>query len=298
MIIGAEKFEMPNAPEIVVKPIFCDRTAIKTREGEAISPAVIRYIKENRVDGIIMTPQPHVEQNLGEEWIQFARSENVPVAFMWYDAIIYENIVKELAETNLNIVLDDQHFVCDNQQNILCIYMALPDDPKDPRQERPIDVIFMGNVDCENRKETIYYLLNNGIAVFTVGNQDWNQLNYERLCHFMGQSKISLNFPRNRFTDKTSFKGRILETAMSGGMMIEEENDNTNLFFKPGEEVVWYSTKEELLKTIKHYLKNTEERIRIAENMQKTCLEKYTIANWWKKVIEKFKQKKIRIKMY
>ena len=82
-------------------------------------------------------------------------------------------------------------------------------------------------------------------------------------------------------------KGRVPEIISCKSFMLTQYFSHYSDFFKNNKEIVMFKNKEDLLKKIKYYLKNKEEREKIAESGQKKMIEKYSINIKLKEFIEK-----------
>lgn len=284
LFVGNDGFTGVNIPSffnIKFTGILYDRST-GLFKGKPVDDFIIKYLEKHKIDVILTVPQPNVEQACNFKWIKLALDKKIPIGFIWYDAISYPQFVKKL--NCFHIILDNPSDF--KGENIIPIWSPYVPPYHSPEKNRIIDVSFIGNIDCNQRRTAIHYLLNNGIHVFTAGNQFWNRLNNEMMYHYMRSSKISLNFSQNRFNKIPQFKGRVLEAMCSGSLVIEDDNPCTKPFFTDNE-ILRYNNHQDLYKKIKKYLENNEERIKIASNGQKACMEKYTHANWWKVILVK-----------
>jgi len=71
-----------------------------------------------------------------------------------------------------------------------------------------------------------------------------------------------------------------------GAMLLESENPQVAFFFEDGIDYVSFSSKEDLLEKIRYYLKNSEERVRIAKNGRRKMKMFYNPDNYWEKILE------------
>ena len=72
-------------------------------------------------------------------------------------------------------------------------------------------------------------------------------------------------------------------------MIAERTNEHLDLF-EEDKEAVYFSNDEELLKKIKYYLENEQERLNILNNGYNKCInEDYSYDNMVKKILKKVK---------
>jgi len=284
LFVGSDGFDMgiPQELDTSIIKIIYDRSTGLMPDNQPVDLFVIDQINKKSIDAILTIPQPFVNNVCKSTWIQHATKNNIPVGIIWYDSIAYTNVIEEMGDRFLHIVFDDQNF-----KKGFPIWTPIDCPIQEPGAIRPIDICFLGNVDCNQRKDAIKYLLNNNIPIFTIGNQSWNKVDHNQMFNYLRMSKITLNFSKNRFINKCSLKGRVLEAMLSGSMIIEDANDNTNKYFDPDMDLIWYYDLSDLLNKIKKYLENDEERIKIALNGQYRCIKEYNLNNWWKIILNK-----------
>jgi spore maturation protein CgeB len=90
------------------------------------------------------------------------------------------------------------------------------------------------------------------------------------------RSKIIFNMVRAEHGALQTMK--TFEIPACGGMMLTNRTCDQELFFKDGHDVVFYDSKQDMLKKIKYYLNNEDERDRIASNGYRT-VQKHSYTN-------------------
>jgi spore maturation protein CgeB len=78
---------------------------------------------------------------------------------------------------------------------------------------------------------------------------------------------------------------RLYEATGVGTLLITDAKRNLAELFEPGEEVVTYSSEDELVKKIRHYLANDAERSRIARAGQERTLRDHTYADRMRELV-------------
>ncbi|MBR9705315.1 glycosyltransferase [Candidatus Pacearchaeota archaeon] len=200
------------------------------------------------------------------------------IMFYGDDDCMYESFTRfyKLLFDNIIVFQKDFMYKYNEEKNIQVDFMfATNFDCYYPVKTKKIyDVSFFGIPEYD-REEYIRYLMKNKIKVDIFG-RNWHDkpeflpyyhgnLPFEEFIKAMSQSKITLNFSKNRF-GKIHFKGRIFEAASCNAFQLVEYTPTYAEFFKEGSEVIMFKTKEELLKQVKYYLKNEKERKIIANN--------------------------------
>jgi len=137
-------------------------------------------------------------------------------------------------------------------------------------------VLFIGFAEKE-RFEYMNFLAKNGIEIHIYGS-GWHKKEFKKhhrnlkiyykdligedYANAISCSKISLCFLRKGNRDLQT--SRSIEIPACGGFMIAERTNEHKKLFEEGKEAVYFDTKEELLEKVRYYLKNEEERKRIA----------------------------------
>jgi spore maturation protein CgeB len=135
------------------------------------------------------------------------------------------------------------------------------------------------------------------LGVWGVG---WNQLSQKdslkrswrgsitrllELVKMYSGTKIALNIQRTE-TTLTTTTSRIWEATACGAMLLTERVAGIDLAFKPGQEVVCYENKRDLIEKVTFYLNNEDMRRKIALRGQIRCKKDHTVSNRLKKIIE------------
>ena len=160
------------------------------------------------------------------------------------------------------------------------------------------DVGFIGAWE-EERCKSILYLANHGINVRVWGGGKWleykNYSPYLRIenkglysddyCKALRAYKINLCFLRKMNFDKQTT--RSVEIPACGGFMLAERTDEHLAMFEEDKEAAYFADNDELLEKCRFYLSHENERISIAENGTKRCLDSdYSNVGMVKKILE------------
>jgi hypothetical protein len=155
---------------------------------------------------------------------------------------------------------------------------------KNKKYIRDIDVSFIGNVEVGNRKELIENIRNNGINIKEYGlGTNTGPLSEKQMIDIYNRSKIVI-CPSGHYdielmpygissVRKHIFqaKGRPIESAMCGALVLAEDTEGVRNLFKVGEEIETYYDISDAIIKIKKYLNNPELLNKIANNgMRKT----------------------------
>ncbi len=139
------------------------------------------------------------------------------------------------------------------------------------------------------RAHTLLYLAKSGIQVVVWGN-GWKRwvgkhpnlivkdqfLFGDDYSKAICGSRININFLRK--VNRDEITSRSVEIPACGGFMLAERTDRHQEFFIEGQEADYFSSDQELLLKIDHYLKYPEEAEKIASAGYKKCLDaKYSM---------------------
>ena len=139
------------------------------------------------------------------------------------------------------------------------------------------DVVFIGHWEPDQRDLYVKGLLDNGICVRIFGNgwQSSRVLPFEftRSIHpvygteyrrILSSAKIALVFLSSRNNDV--YTRRCFEIPACSTFMVTPRNKYISMLFREGEEVEYFSSKQELLDVVRSNLQNSSKRERLAKN--------------------------------
>lgn len=149
------------------------------------------------------------------------------------------------------------------------------------KQEKNIDVFFLGAKD-KKREFFIDFLIKNNINVQCYG-YGWKNgpLFTKDIAQKYRKSKIILNFVRKGL----GFSIRVFQAMATGSFLLSECCPDLKGFFQLKEHLDCFNTQEELIEKVLFYLKNSEERDRIAENGCKLVHKNYSMESIMKKIL-------------
>ncbi len=151
--------------------------------------------------------------------------------------------------------------------------------------EKIYDVGFVG-ADYGIRRTYIEYLRKNGICVYTKGD-GWEEgfATGEEMIDIFNQSKIVLGFSTVGSNDDIFIlKGRDFEVPLTGSFYMTGHHEELKEYFKLGEDIETYLSKEDLLQKVHYYLEHEDKREKIALSGYTKCLKNYTAKKSYEKV--------------
>lgn len=162
--------------------------------------------------------------------------------------------------------------------------------------EKKYDVTFIGRP-YKGRPELIFFLKNNGVDVRVWGT-GWENIQglrdiargylpRYRMYEIMAASKVVLGLAWSSLDRAVpQIKKRIFECAACKGFQIVTHNEQLFDYFKENDEIVTYQSEKDLLSKIRHYIKNEEERNRIAEAAYHKTIKEHAWENRFEKVFK------------
>lgn len=111
-------------------------------------------------------------------------------------------------------------------------------------------------------------ILNSKIRKMVKSNGIWG----EELVELYNKTKIVINISQWDTLNLSGLNLRVFDIPACGTFLITEYSDGIKEYFKPGEEIETFKTTSELKDKLLYYLKNDNERERIASNSYKKVL--------------------------
>jgi len=170
------------------------------------------------------------------------------------------------------------------------------------KTRKKYDVTFIGRPKAD-RYNFIKFLKNNRVNVRVFGG-GWEQfpdiksiyggaLEADKLVEVINQSKINLSFSKS---DDGSLHptGRVYESGACNSFVLTEHCEDYLEFFKEMENYVSFKNKQELLHKINYFLKQEEQREKIALSAYKKILHQCNLNQDLKNIFKKIKPGKIK----
>lgn len=173
-------------------------------------------------------------------------------------------------------------------EGALPIYLpegANPDIHKPYDVEKTIDVSFIGQC-YGNRALIISELKKQGIGVQAYG-LGWpdGPLSTEEMVKTYSRSRINLGFGSVAgHKDTFCLKGRDFEIPMSQGLYLTEAHPELSRVFCPGEEILTYSSVEDLVQKVRYYLSHSEEADAVRKKGYERALREHTWEGRFEKI--------------
>jgi spore maturation protein CgeB len=143
---------------------------------------------------------------------------------------------------------------------------------------RTYDVSFIGRCYGE-RKNFVDTIKKQGIniATFGLGWEDGSRVSQADLIKIYNESKISLNVSLASRGDRIQIKGRDFEAAGCGSLLLTKDTKEIAEYFVPGEEIITYRDANDASEKIEYYLKNEDEREKIAKKGYERLMREHTM---------------------
>ena len=148
--------------------------------------------------------------------------------------------------------------------------------------ERIYDIGFFGQFYGERRYwlSTIQgYAKNNNIKThFIYGHSSKIRLSWEDLNKIYNQNKINLSFAPMESSGRI-VNMRTFEICLTGTLQLMEYTPCLEEYFEIGEEIVCWSSKKELFDKLTYFIKNDDEREKIAKKGYERAIKEHTWSN-------------------
>lgn len=257
------------------------------------------------------------KKRMNREILQLARAETPDYIFyITYRDEISEKTLKKLSQEGHKVVgwFSDDHWRFDKYskflaKNIFCSITTSKEAfikykknnlnviksqwASNPKYYHPItadekyEVSFVGQK-YGPREDILKYLRENNISIDVFGKGWGAYIPFEKVISIFSNSKININISASSSDSKTKqIKGRIFEVPMCGGFLLTDYVNGLEEYFDIGKEIVCYEDQKDLVNKIKYYLKNENEREKIAKNGYSAALGKNT---WYKRFYAIFKE--------
>jgi spore maturation protein CgeB len=140
------------------------------------------------------------------------------------------------------------------------------------------DASFVGRCYGE-RKSFVETIKKRGIniAAFGLGWPNGGRVSQADIIRIYNESKISLNLSQASAGDKIQIKGRDFEAVGCGSLLLTKSSKEIEEYFVPDEEIVTYRDVNEASEKIDYYLKNADERERIAKKGYERLVREHTM---------------------
>jgi spore maturation protein CgeB len=149
---------------------------------------------------------------------------------------------------------------------------------KDLNVPRTYDVSFVGRCYGE-RKNFVDTIRKKGanVATFGLGWGNGGRVSQADLMKIYNRSKIALNLSLSSEGGKIQIKAREFEAVGCGSLLLTKETKEIAKYFTPDEEIITYRDANDAAQKIGYYLKNNDERERIAKKGYERLIREHTM---------------------
>lgn len=160
-------------------------------------------------------------------------------------------------------------------------------------QNKDIDVLFIGRP-YGSRPQIIKALLDHGINVDIYGSNEWEKYNLgkaykgfvsnEDYNNLVSRTKIYLSLMEDKYTGKPHINGKVFDALKTKTFVITTYYEPFISMYglMPDENIVMYSSLEDLLKKINYYLVHIDERKKLVNAMCQIIVPHFEYINLYK----------------
>ena len=249
-----------------------------------------------RPDAIILSSWGMAPRHPSINSFRFIRERlGIPVAALWWDTCseaFWQFLPPYMKQFDVHVIMDNPALRFADKKDPL-FHRVLPLWPLQdgnlfcPGATRDIPVSFSGQVSSYRsyRQETIDHLIDQEIPGHIKTDNSGRQASHAAYADLLRRSKLSINFSYS--VSCHQLKGRVFDVMLSGAMLLESENDQISKLFTPMKDYVPFSSKEDLVEKIRHYLSNEQEAEKIAQQGRATTLTSYNSERFWEILLDK-----------
>ena len=273
---------------------FFDEHAWQT--GTACDDALVQTCAEAHPDLVFVTPVRGSDLNPKPETLARLRTQTgARIAVLNGDTFDEDGVrwCEGFADAADRIIVQDCYSLYPSRASDPAKYLATwtPQDPSlfhRGTEDRSIAVSFLGSVArYPDRKRALGLLAAAGITVRHGGGQAEGVLSVDEYAETMRRSKIVLNFARPVFDHPVAqCKGRVIEATLSGALLIEQANPETQRWLTPGVHYVTFDGERDLVTKVRYFLEHDEERARIASSGTTHAESCLSAEAYWRRVLD------------
>jgi hypothetical protein len=149
--------------------------------------------------------------------------------------------------------------------------------------ERTMPFGFAGNV-TGGRNSLIKQLMATGLNVRV---RDTGPTSYPGFAEYLCQCKVTVNFPWTGSGRHMHVKGRVLESAFAGVLLLEQRAAPTKEWFTPGVDYIEYDDAASAKKLADHYAAHPEESQPIADSLARRVRAEHGPVQFWGRVFKR-----------
>jgi spore maturation protein CgeB len=149
------------------------------------------------------------------------------------------------------------------------------------------DVSFIGR--CYGKRLSFIETLRKeevDVATFGQGWENDRRILQSDLIKIYNQSKISLNISFAKLDNNIQIKGRDFEAPWCGSLLVTKHSREIAKYLMPEKEIATYQDANDAVEKIKYYLKNEDERKRVAKKGYERVLKEHTFEKRFLKMFE------------
>jgi len=156
-----------------------------------------------------------------------------------------------------------------------------------PHLERPIMCGFAGNAGSNGSARRFIIsemMLHKTLDVrLRIDRPD----SYAEMCKYIESCRMTLNMPWTGSGQTMHVKGRVVETGLAGGCLIEFWNSPANLWFTPGEDYLEFSSPEEAIQIVQLMRERPDLTEAMGKRLREKVLAEHTPLKFWTKICER-----------
>src|SRR3989344_1436635 len=288
-----------------LKKSYFNKGKNKTQE------TILKIVKMEKPDYLFMFDSLYYDLDIIDLMTRFEKLSPQTRKFLFSgDDDMRFNSVRYLALFFDYVIITQNDFIKnyknDGLKNIIFYISLISNKEVKISPEKKYDVSFVGTAKAD-RNEIIEYLHKNGvkIALLRTNWENYPELKEVHVKDFLSkdyfkiidQTRINLCLSKNMM-NIPHLKGKFFEVSERKAFCLVEYSPQLAELFKEGKEIIFFKTREELLKKIDYYLKHEKEREKIAQNAYKKVKSNFDSEKEFKKIITETMKKNKTLKKF
>ena len=150
--------------------------------------------------------------------------------------------------------------------------------------KRKTDIFFCGSMSSyRDHRKNLFEVFNHQNFKHEIFATGETNLLYADYINKIQSSKIGLSFPES--VDCDQLKARVFEVALSGALLVDRKNRQTDYFFEDGSEYISFTDAQELHDLIEKILANPSQYSHIAKKGYKKAKILCNPDTFWEKIL-------------
>lgn len=110
---------------------------------------------------------------------------------------------------------------------------------------------------------------------------------YKSFIEFVCQCRFIANFPHTGTQKFMHVKGRVVETALAGAVLVDQRGSPANQWFQPGVDYLEYDDAKDARRVVDHFNARLEEAQEMADRLRAKVLRDHGPVQFWNRIFDR-----------